>query len=387
MTRKLRIMMNTNAMWAPSGYGVQAKQILPAMQKEGYPVAVINFYGQEGGMLNLENILNYPKIHDQWGMDAMINHGRHFNADVIFTLQDIWTLPLEGLNTLRMQNRRWIPIIPIDHEPVPPAIVERLKLAYRIVTYAPYGYRELKRVGLHSTYIPHTIDPQMYKKVDKSEVRKKIGIPEDMFLFGMVAANKDNPPRKSFQEVLDAFKLFYENHPNSAIYFHVLTQVQSGFPIEQYAKFLGIEKAIYKADAYELMEVIQQTDMPKIYSAMDCLLAPSTNEGFGVPIIEAASCEVPVITTDFTAQKDLVLDGVTGFKCKIATKRFSPLLAYIGIPDTQHLYEQMENVYNADREQMGKKAREFVIENFEFKKVWKEKWSPFLNTLEKEIYS
>jgi glycosyltransferase involved in cell wall biosynthesis len=38
-----------------------------------------------------------------------------------------------------------------------------------------------------------------------------------------------------------------------------------------------------------------QTDMRKIYSVMDLLLSSSVSEGFGLAIVEAAACGVPVL--------------------------------------------------------------------------------------------
>jgi hypothetical protein len=35
---------------------------------------------------------------------------------------------------------------------------------------------------------------------------------------------------------------------------------------------------------------------------------------------------------------------------------------------------------------MGVHARKFIEENYTLEKIWKEKWEPFLNNLENEIY-
>ena len=384
--KKLRIMINSNSPWSKSGYAQQAAQFLPLIRDEGYPIACVCFFGLNGGVIELDGIKMYPRMESTWGDDAMIAHAKTFNADVMFTLQDIWTLQPQTLQKLEKDGRRFIPIVPIDHEPSPSGIFDRLRFAYRVVTYAPFGTRELKRLGMHSTYIPHTIDKTYYKKYDKKECRKKLGIPDDLFLFGMVAANKDNPPRKCFQHVMDAFVKFHKKRPKSALYFHTNVGQKGGFPIKEYAKFLGIENQIYHVSWYEQTHSILQDEMPRIYSAMDCLLCPSLNEGFGVPIIEAQACEVPVITNDFTAMKDLVIEGKTGYLTKVLYKRFDAMQSYVGVPDPKSIYKCMEKVFKADREKMGKAGRKFVLKNFELQHVWDTKWKVFLNQLEKEIY-
>lgn len=379
--KNLRIMFSSNAIWSTSGYAQQIAEFLPLIRDEGYPTALVSFYGLEGASIEFQGIKCYPKMGDVWGGDALVAHQKDFGAHVSFTLQDIWVLNPNDIK----QFKNWIPVVPIDHYPPPPAVIERLRMAYRIITYSEFGYNALKEIGFHSTMIPHTVNTEIFKKKDRTEIRKKIGIPEDMFLFGMVAANKDNPSRKSFQEAIDAFVMFKKRHPKSGIYFHTLLGQQGGFPIQEYAKFLGIEGSVFHLPPYEQLYKVSKELMPNIYNSFDCLLAPSTNGGFEVPIIEAGACEVPVITNDFTAMSELVIEGVTGFKTEVAFKRFTPLLSYIGIPSVQSLYDKMEAVFRSNREKMGKAARENVLAKYDTKRVFESKWKPFLKTLEAEI--
>lgn len=376
-------MFSSNAMWATSGYGQQMFELLPRIAKEGYPTAIVNFYGLDGGRIVLDGITCYPKINDQWGADAVVQHQKHFKPDVVFTLQDIWVLNPQLLG----QYKNWIPIVPIDHEPTPPAVRQRLNAAYRIVTYSKFGRDQLQEEGVHSTYIPHTVDTKLFKAVDKKEARKQMNLPEDVFMFGMVAANKDNPPRKSFQDVMDAFKKFTLKHPKSAIYFHTSMDQPKGFPIKEYAKTLGIANKIFHVDAYDLVYSIGREHMHKIYSAFDCLLMPSTNEGFGVPAVEAQACEVPVIVNNFSAMPELIIPDKTGYLCSERWRRFTPLLAFVSHPDPESIYDNMERVFSANREKMGKEARKHVIKNYDTDVVFEKRWKPFLDKLEKEIYT
>ena len=55
------------------------------------------------------------------------------------------------------------------------------------------------------------------------------------------------------------------------------------------------------------------------------LVLPSTREGFGMVVIEANACGIPVVTVDhhMNAAVDLVIDGVNGFKTKLETEDMS----------------------------------------------------------------
>lgn len=383
MNKKLRILFSSNSPWSPSGYAQQMADLLPALRDEGYEIGMVNFYGQEGGIFELDGIKCFPKIGDVWGTDAVVAHQKVFNPDCVITFQDTWVMDMNNVK----QFKNWIPMAPIDHDPVPPSVLAHLKLAYRVITHSEFGEKELKRNGMHSTYIPLLVNTEIYKKKDRFESRKMMGIPEDIFLFGMVSANKDNPPRKSFQEVMDAFKKFHEKNPKSGIYFHTVLNQQGGFPIDQYARTLGLESCIYNIDPYQQLFMTDKNKMASIYSAFNCLLAPSTNEGFGVPIIEAQACEIPVITNNWTAMPELVKDGVSGYICSISSKRYTPLLSYIGIPDTNSIYNNMLSVFKVDRVKMGQEGRKNVLEKYDLKTNIKERWCPFLTKIEKELCS
>ena len=229
------------------------------------------------------------------------------------------------------------------------------------------------------------VDLGVFRTLDKS-FRKTINIAEDVYLFGLVGDNKDNPPRKSFQEALDAFKLFHDRHPKSAFYFHALPQQAGGFRIDEYAKMLGLQDFVRFPDPYKKLYHTSKEEMSYIFSALNTYVAPSVSEGFCVPVIEAQSCGVPVIVNNFTAQPELIIEGKTGELCKVAYKRFTGLLSYVGVPDVRSIYDAMEKIYKADRVQMGKDARQHMIDNYDMKHIFYQKWEPFLNTLEKEVY-
>jgi glycosyltransferase involved in cell wall biosynthesis len=385
---KLKILWNSNALWASSGYSNQTRQIVPLIHDEGYEIACSNFYGQEGGIFILDGIPQFPKIGDPWGGDAMVEHSRRWGADVVISLQDIWTVDINAYKALAANKVRLIPYCPIDHDPVPPAIFERLKHAYRIISFCEYGHRKLEEKGMHSTCIPHMVNTDHFKKSDRS-LRDKYNIPQDMFLFGMVAANKDNPPRKAFDYVLNAFKIFLQNHPNKkiGIYFHSMPRQQNGFPIDEYASTIGIPKtSIFFPEAYDILYGTPQEKMYQVYNMFDVLLMPSLNEGFGIPAIEAQACEVPVITHDTTSMTELVIPGKTGWLVKSLEKRYTQLSSFISVPDFMDIREKMEIVYTSDLAQIGKDAREFMLQKYSHKVVWENGWKPFLQVLEREIF-
>lgn len=379
---QMRVIWNTNAMFSTSGYGQQAADLLPLIRDEGYPIAVINFFGSQGGKFVLDGILNYPIVNHVYGSDALWMHGRDFGADVSFTLQDTWVLNPEDLR----QTKRWIPYVPIDHDPMPIPVLNNLRLAYRVIAMSRFGQREMQRNGIMSTYIPHTVNTEVFKPIDKIARKKESNLPEDCYLIGMIAANKENPPRKSFQEVIDAFHMFLQKVPNALLYIHSNPDFPGGFNFKQYADFLGIGDKLAFPDAYQANFNTDKVAMNLLYNSFDLLVAPSISEGFGIPIIEAQACGVPVITNNFTSMPELIVPHITGYAVKLKGKRFSPQGSYMGIPDENDIYNGMMEFYRKDRENTAIACRANIIKNYDLATVFETKWKPYLAMLEHEIY-
>jgi glycosyltransferase involved in cell wall biosynthesis len=379
--RDMKIMWNSNAPWSTSGYGVQTYDLLYRFIKDGWKTACICFYGLEGGIIDVNGLICYPKMGETWGTDACIYHANDFGADVCFTFQDIWVMDQNLLG--RIKN--WIPYVPIDHEPVPRPVLERLRIAHRVVTLSRFGQKVLQKEGIESKLILEGVDTNIFQPMDKKEMRKAFGIPEDIYLFGMVAANKDNPPRKSFQQCMDAFVEFNKKHPKSGMFFHTLTEQQGGFPITQYAHHLGIADKIWFPPPYHVMFKSPHPLVAKVMNTFDCLLNPSTNEGFGLPIIEAQSCGVPVIVNNTTSMPELVIPGKTGFVADTCLKRWTPITGYIAYPDTNSILQKMEEVFNADAEKMKKDCRQHMLENYDIDNRVKNEWIPFLEEIQESL--
>jgi glycosyltransferase involved in cell wall biosynthesis len=349
------------------------------MLDAGYPAAHIGFSDIEAGIFELDGLRIYPRLRDPFGEDACIAHARDWRADVTFTFQDIWVLDSAKLAKLR----RWIPYVPIDSDPLMPAVAKRLSLAYDIVTHSQFGHRLLRERGFSSAYIPMGVDTRTFAPVERKEARRHFGIPQSVYVFGMVAANLDNPSRKGIQEVLDAFQLFHTRHPRSALFLHTSAQdPQLGFPIGEYATTLGLADVVYGLPAYTAALKLDAAEMARLYSAFDCLLAPSAREGFGLPVIEAQACGVPVIVNDTTSMPELVGAGAV---CETGWKWWLNRGTYARQPDVKSLRDKMEEIYRADRQPMAARARHFAVANYDMDRIFEEKWKPYLARLERRV--
>jgi glycosyltransferase involved in cell wall biosynthesis len=383
--RRLKTLWNSNGVFVPSGYGIEQRDILYRFLDDGWPVAQIAFSGLEGAMLKVGNLPIYPKMGDTWGSDAMYFHAKHFGAQVVFCMQDIWTLNPQFLNQMLVEGIKWIPYLPIDQSPVPPNILSNLKFAHKIITFSKFGYDELIKAGFVSVLIPEGTDTNIFKPMDKMACRKELGIPQDKFVIGMVGANKENPPRKGWQQALEAFKMFHDNHKDSIFFYQTNQNSPGGFPIKQFAHYLEIDKDVLTLDEYMGTFHAGSDVMVKLYNSFDLLTHASLTEGFGLCAIEAQASGCPIIVNNCQSMPELVIDGVSGHICKTGAKFYSNAGGFYYFPDVDSLHEKMELIYKTDRKEMGVKARKNVVEKFNIDKIVKEKWVPYLEELQKEI--
>lgn len=65
-------------------------------------------------------------------------------------------------------------------------------------------------------------------------------------------------------------------------------------------KKLGIGKYVH------FIRYVENKYLPYIYSASHIMIFPSLYEGFGLPVIEAAMCKTPVITSNITIFKEIM---------------------------------------------------------------------------------
>ena len=320
----MKLLIHSNGPEAKTGYGVQTQLLVDRLVADGHDVAVSATYGQPAGTgmgsyvtPSGVKVPVYPSWFLTSGDDVIGAHAKHFfGADEgwIIPLIDVWSL--QSPNLAAFNVAAWAPV---DHEPVPQMVLKFFERSgARCIAMSRHGEYEFKVEGLDPAYIPLSADTKQYKPTPTAVVggrtvtgRQFLEIPEDAFLVGMVGMNKDPNDRKGFSPAFQAFAQFHQRHPNSILHVHTeKSGTGGGLNLPELARFCGIpDKAIRFTNQYAYMIGFPPNLMALMYSAFDVLLQPSAGEGFGVPLIEAQACGIPVITTNFTAQGELVGAG------------------------------------------------------------------------------
>jgi glycosyltransferase involved in cell wall biosynthesis len=105
-------------------------------------------------------------------------------------------------------------------------------------------------------------------------------------------------------------------------------------------------------------------------SAADAFVLSSAWEGFGLVIIEAMACELPVVVTDSGGPREIVEDGQTGF---IVPPKDPDALAQAML--------RLMSLPEAERRKMGKLGRERAAAQYSLDRIvdqWEALYTEFL---------
>jgi glycosyltransferase involved in cell wall biosynthesis len=372
MNKPLRIIVSSNSPAASTGYGVQCKGLAYGLKELGHAVAIHAWYGLQGGVINAGGIMMYPRIRHSFGGDTGIV-ARHFNADLVISIQDVWILPDEFADTLPCPWAAWVTI---DGYPLPHPIGNRMKTARYPVAYSKFGYQQMVDYGIENpAYIPLGLSDDYYPEFDKRDaLRQQLGAKEDTFIVLMVAANKGYPSRKSYPEAILAFSKFHEKYPNSLLYLHTDIRAGDGLELMDICTLCGLDDTAVKwtdQDSYALG--MDGQFMRQLYQASDVLLNPAKSEGFGLPIVEAQACGTPVITTRHSAMEEVTR---LGHCLEPLQQEYNPLGQWFSVPSVDRIVDALEDVHkNPPSEQERQAASYDVIAEYNWPNVvrqWQE---------------
>lgn len=375
----LKISWSSNAPWVGTGYGNQTRTFAPRIKALGHDVSMIAWWGLEGSVLNWNGMQVYPKGMHPYGSDVMGAHSQHFGADLLITLIDAWVLNPKDIPP----GLRFCPWFPIDSDPVPPAVLNVVKEAWKPLVYSRFGERLMQDAGIDCTYIPHGIDTNIYRPIGQDAAREKLGWSKDAYIVGMVAANKDRPSRKAFSANLRAFAAFQKEHPDAMLYLHTnMDERFGGENLNLLAETLGI-KNVMVPDPYGLLLGYPDEHMATLYNAFDVLLSVSMGEGFSMTPLESQACGTPVIVGMWTATEELLFGG-WGVEKSGSEPFWTPLGAWQQAPHWGAIKNALDEAWRGNHEQMGRLGV-LGASQYDADAVTDTYWKPFLESVEKAV--
>ncbi len=234
-------------------------------------------------------------------------------------------------------------------------------------------------------YIPHGVPEEEYFIMSKEDAQKAkmshLGLEhkESFVLF----YNSRNALRKRTGNVILAFKYFVENLSEKEKSKVILCMKSSptdpeGQQLNILVDDLGLKGKVAFADKVYPAEV-----MCEFYNMADATISLSSEEGFGLSVLESLMCGTPVICTKTGGMQDQVLDEETGEEFGFCMEPDATSL--VGSQQTPYIYShhvdpktaslRIKDIYDlwksgTHKETLaGEKARSSALRRFNLKQV------------------
>jgi glycosyltransferase involved in cell wall biosynthesis len=377
----LRVLWHSVAPFISSGYGVVTKNVALRLGKH-FPLLISTYYGMHvGGSLRIGGVRVVPTEEVDYGRISVIEYIKKFNIQLPILASDFWPF-------------RWFALLPnsmfygpVDSYDYIDDDIETMRLFTYFIPCSKFGGKVYERLTGRKplAVIPHGVDTKVFKPYDKQECRKILSLPQDKFIWGIVAANSDPEPRKGWDDMFFALGEFKERFPEEAnkwiVFAFSKPSDSRGYDLVSMAKKVGLGKQVYFPEYLPQVIGLPDIEMAKLYSCFDVLLNASRREGFCLPVLEAQACGVPVIASSTSALPELVAGH--GWLVRMRDKVFAPRGWICKKVDREDLVKKLEEAYFDDekRKEYSVKALEFA-KNYDWDKLVNEQWVPLLTQLE-----
>lgn len=401
----MKILIHSNAPWIGSGYGKQTRLLIPRLQADGHEVVVSAINGLHGGEIewldpewrnnrlyesqDLDPVKVLGSGQYNFGVDVLPAYIADEQPDLVLTIMDCRMLGPIAEQLREAPLACWVPT---DTSPLSRPEHAFLAASKAVpIAMTRWGEKQLQDAGDLSNirYIPHGVDTDAFDHwpfgdtVNKIEDRKMLGIPEDAFVIGVVAANSD-AIRKGFTEQFEAFRRYRQVNQAAHLCVHTVARTTSNWNLEELGLEMGIENDVsFSQPLPQLTGRINDEHMARLYRSFDVLSMCSYGEGFGVPMIEAMACGTPVVATDFGAMAEIA--GPVGFMVP-GQPFWNPVhKSWWHRPDISSIttgYAHLRNLYGKSAwADLQRRARARACE-YDIDVVYNDGWRPFLQEWE-----
>ena len=237
------------------------------------------------------------------------------NYDVIIDNQSI----SYGMLNIQKNN----PFIEIIHHPITFDFKFELaaskKIKYKISRYRWYSFlRMQKKVApkIKNIITPsHSSKEGIIEEFDCSKDAVTVinnGLDTDEFSpiesvtpdpFRLITTASADVPLKGLDYSLRALKLLKKEFPK--IHLIVIGKIKEGGHTERLIRKLNISDSVF------FKSNLSKNDIKELYASSSIAIVSSLYEGFGYPVIEAMSCEIPLIATNVSSIPELTSSFAT----------------------------------------------------------------------------
>ncbi len=355
------------------------------------------------------------------GSDIIQYHLDTIKPDIFAQLLDMW-MNNKALE-IDFTPIKFAMYVPLDGYPIPAGCEKHLLKADKLIAMSKFGKKLIDNTTYHDTqeqkmipiserltapvdYIAHGVTTDLYKPASENEkidfIRKNVPQMEGKFVVGCVARNQ---PRKALPETLKIFKEFAKDKNDVILYLHSDPYDPQGANLPIFTKMINLNPELVNYTQMQSFSYgVSDETLAKIYNVFDVHFLGTTGEGFGLPLVEAASSGLPQVVTNYTTSSELLgVDPIDPFwppyefsgnaenefapngilvpPSRMLTGSYLVERAYI---DIKKAVEALQYMYDnpSERKKMGVKARKMVVDKYDWNviaKQWESLFSKMVN--------
>ena len=343
----------------------------------------------------MEGLNPEQQMQEGYGNKLVDKAIEEFKPDVYIGIEDIWAFGgysnkpwWNQINTMVWTTLDSLPILPqaVDFAP-------KVKNYY---VWSSFAEKALNNMGYpHVKTLRGSLDTSNFFRLsdeERKELRVYHGV-GDEHIIGFVFRNQ---LRKSVPNLLDGFKLFKTKNPKSKLLLHthwsegwdimrmleeksiaqadVLTTYVCGKCSTYHIRpFTGQEQNCNKCGSQGTMNTtntskgVSEEQLNEVYNLMDVYCHPFTSGGQEIPIQEAKLTELITLVTNYSCGEDSCSEESAGLPLEWSEYREPGTQFIKASTSPESIFNRLQEVYELNEDEraaLGKKAREWVIENF-----------------------
>ncbi len=269
---------------------------------------------------------------------------------------------------------KWAIMPTVDSWPQDEEWMDTYKHADSILTYTDWSKQVLTnqsngRIKVSGVASP-AADTNIYCMRDKRKHKDEMNIDPNVIIIGTVMRNQR---RKLYPDLFASFAKFLQQIPSNVarqtfLYVHCANP-DVGWNIPKLINMFGLSSKVMitymcknckhvfpsfyqdtktacqrcsgSATFPNVKEGLSTTDLSKIIGLFDLYIQDAICEGFGIPMVEAGACGVPVAAVDYSAMSDVVRK-LDGYPIRVQRLYMEPEThCWRALPDNDHLVEIM----------------------------------------------
>jgi len=442
--KKKKILFQSDYALAKTGFGRNAKALLSYLYSTGkydivhYCCGVQYSSGQlkrtpwkSVGSLP-DNQQELEHLNRDPHQAKMASYGQHYldrvikeeKPDIYIAVQDIWGIDFA-------LDRHWFKKInsvlwtTLDSLPILPSAIEAAKKVDNFWVWSKFAEDNMADQGLTHVKTVHGAveDKFFFRLSDKKRegLRNRFSLPNDAFVVGFVFRNQ---LRKSVPNLLEGYKIWKKRGGvNRPTFLLLHTHFSEGWNIHRLAAEYGIDKGEilttyvcrncwqYEVKPFTEQDIpcpvcgaknsqvttnvstgVTEQQLNEVYNLMDVYCHPFTSGGQEIPIQEAKLTELVTLVTNYSCGEELCQEDAQSLPLEWSEYREHGTEFKKASTDPRSIAKQLNRVYSMKPQKlrrMGKKAREWTVENFSPRSVGKaiEDFMDSCEFVDKSIFS